>query len=119
MGNLGVTDLQAYADPLRGFARRPESMIVPVYEAKTLFANIDQIVTAAFTFMMDLDRATPDTVAEVCLKHVSWQSTSITDISYHLELSTHIEHISVNRMNRKGCSKKSLRNSPLSSAISR
>jgi hypothetical protein len=45
-------------------------MIVPVYEAKTLFANIDQIVTAAFTFMMDLDRATPDTVAEVCLKHV-------------------------------------------------
>lgn len=46
-------------------------MIVPVYEAKTLFANIDQIVTAAFTFMMDLDRATPETVAEVCLKHVS------------------------------------------------
>jgi hypothetical protein len=46
-------------------------MIVPVYEAKTLFANIDHIVTAAFTFMMDLDRATPDTVAEVCLKHVS------------------------------------------------
>jgi hypothetical protein len=67
-------------------------MIVPVYEAKTLFANIDQIVTAAFTFMMDLDRATPDTVAEVCLKHVSASTSSSADNSYHLGLSTHIEH---------------------------
>jgi len=67
-------------------------MIVPVYEAKTLFANIDQIVTAAFTFMMDLDRATPDTVAEVCLKHVSGPASTTTDNSYHLGLSTHIEH---------------------------
>jgi hypothetical protein len=68
-------------------------MIVPVYEAKTLFANIDQIVTAAFTFMMDLDRATPDTVAEVCLKHVSGPIRSNADDSYLLGHSTHIEHI--------------------------
>jgi hypothetical protein len=67
-------------------------MIVPVYEAKTLFANIDQIVTAAFTFMMDLDRATPDTVAEVCLKHVRGPIQTIADDSYLLGHSTHIEH---------------------------
>jgi hypothetical protein len=67
-------------------------MIVPVYEAKTLFANIDQIVTTAFTFMMDLDRATPDTVAEVCLKHVSIQIRAMTDNSYLLGHSTHIGH---------------------------
>jgi hypothetical protein len=65
-------------------------MIVPVYEAKTLFANIDQIVTAAFTFMMDLDRATPDTVAEVCLKHVSIPIRAMTDNSYLLGHSTRI-----------------------------
>jgi hypothetical protein len=52
-------------------------MIIPVYEAKTLFANIDQIVTAAFTFSSELDRATPVTVAEICLRHVSQMTCMI------------------------------------------
>jgi hypothetical protein len=51
-------------------------MIIPVYEAKALFANIDQVCTAAVTFMMDLDKATPSNVAEICLKHVGHQSGS-------------------------------------------
>jgi len=94
-------------------------MIVPVYEAKTLFANIDQIVTAAFTFMMDLDRATPDTVAEVCLKHVGEPSSSAADDSYLPEHSTHIEHTWGSRMNRKECFRKLSRSFLPSSAISR
>jgi hypothetical protein len=48
-------------------------MIIPVYEAKALFANIDQVCIAATTFMIDLDKASPNNVAEVCLKHVSLQ----------------------------------------------
>lgn len=96
-------------------------MIVPVYEAKTLFANIDQIVTAAFTFMMDLDRATSDTVAEICLKHVSRSCVNVSEIdnSYRPVLSTHTEHTLGNRMNHRECSRRSSRSSLLSSAISR
>lgn len=46
-------------------------MIIPVYEAKTLFANIDQVILASIKFVMDLERATAHDIAEVCLKHVS------------------------------------------------
>ena len=94
-------------------------MIVPVYEAKTLFANIDQIVTAAFTFMMDLDRATPETVADVCLKHVCRLKRVLADDSYLLALLILTGHTSENRTNRRGCFRRWSRSSLLLLAISR
>lgn len=52
-------------------------MIIPVYEAKTLFANIDQVILASIKFVMDIERATAHDIAEVCLKHVSNVLSSI------------------------------------------
>lgn len=49
-------------------------MIIPVYEAKTLFANVDQIVLASIKFVMDLERATSHDIAEICLRHVRTRS---------------------------------------------
>lgn len=46
-------------------------MIIPLYEAKTIFANIDAVVDAAFAFLHDLELATVDSIAEICTKHVS------------------------------------------------
>ncbi len=47
-----------------------------MYEAKALFANIDNIVPASIAFSQDLDemfnaRTGPDTVGDICLRHVS------------------------------------------------
>ena len=67
--------LQSYADPLRNFARQEFSKIIPLYEAKALFANIDNIIPASAAFSHDLEAmfaagAGPSTVGDVCLKHV-------------------------------------------------
>jgi hypothetical protein len=45
-------------------------MIIPPYEAKIIFANIDAVVHAAETFFQDLAGATVETVGAVCLQHV-------------------------------------------------
>lgn len=52
------------------------SKIIPLYEAKTLFCNIDAIVPAAAVFLADLeamfDAGTgPTSVGDVCVRHVS------------------------------------------------
>lgn len=67
---------QSYADPLRKFARRPEEAILPAYEAKTLFGNIDTILPANEAFLVDLEEMLSGNsavggVGDVCLKHVS------------------------------------------------
>jgi hypothetical protein len=67
---------QSYADPLRKFARRTETMIIPVYDAKVMFANIDAVVEAAERFYSDLQevdltgRARDRNIGDVCLHHV-------------------------------------------------
>jgi hypothetical protein len=73
-GQRGV-DVQNYADPLRNFARQEFSKIIPMYEAKTLFTNIDAIVPSAAAFLQDLEKmheegSGPSTIGDVCLRHV-------------------------------------------------
>lgn len=75
VGQRGA-DVQNYADPLRNFARQEFSKIIPMYEAKTLFTNIDAIVPSAAAFLNDLEKmqeegSGPSTVGDVCLRHVS------------------------------------------------
>ncbi len=69
-------DCQAYADPLRTFAKDVNTRIIPLYEAKNLFANVDEIVTASSAFLSDLEEIWAaglgsQAVGEVCLRHVS------------------------------------------------
>jgi len=73
---MRFTDAQSYADPLRKFAKDEMSKIIPLYEAKTLFCNIDAIVPAAAVFLADLEAMFDagmgsSTVGDVCLRHVS------------------------------------------------
>lgn len=64
-----------YADPLRAFSRSKETAIVPPYEAKTLFGNIDQLLPVNEAFLVDLEKMlSPDGhevcgVGDVALKH--------------------------------------------------
>ncbi|KAF4602112.1 hypothetical protein EYR40_005316 [Pleurotus pulmonarius] len=65
-----------YADPLRKFSRSKETAIIPSYEAKTLFGNIDNLVPVNEAFLADLDAmmASNDEgpvggIGDICLKH--------------------------------------------------
>jgi protein ECT2 len=65
-----------YADPLRKFSRNRETAILPPYEAKTLFGNIDNLLPVNEAFLTDLERlVSPDGVkmvggiGDVALKH--------------------------------------------------
>jgi protein ECT2 len=65
-----------YADPLRKFARNKDTAILPLYEAKTLFGNIDQLLPVNEAFLSDLEQMlTPDGpqtvggVGDVALRH--------------------------------------------------
>lgn len=44
-----------YADPLRKFARSKDTAIIPPYEAKTLFGNIDNLLPVNEAFLADLE----------------------------------------------------------------
>jgi hypothetical protein len=67
---------QSYADPLRKFAKRKETTIIPLYEANVIFANIDNLVTSAEAFYRDLmlvdlsGRVAGHGVGDICLRHV-------------------------------------------------
>lgn len=65
-----------YADPLRRFARSKDTVIIPAYEAKTLFGNIDNLLPVNEAFLTDLERmAAPNGskvvggVGDVALRH--------------------------------------------------
>ncbi|KAI0050211.1 hypothetical protein FA95DRAFT_662337 [Auriscalpium vulgare] len=65
-----------YADPLRSFATRKESMIIPAYEANTLFGNIDNIIPVNEALLADLEKmVAPDGprmvgyIGDVMLRH--------------------------------------------------
>ncbi|KAI0371548.1 hypothetical protein BV20DRAFT_993203 [Pilatotrama ljubarskyi] len=64
-----------YADPLRSFARSKETAIIPPYEAKTLFGNIDHLLPVNEAFLTDLEKMERMAhkggpgVGEVALKH--------------------------------------------------
>ncbi|KAJ9106135.1 hypothetical protein QFC21_001277 [Naganishia friedmannii] len=67
----------SYADPLRKFAKRKDTMIIPPYEANVMFANIDNLVISAEAFCRDLlhidisGRVAGQGIGDVCLRHVS------------------------------------------------
>ncbi|KAF8165546.1 hypothetical protein B0H34DRAFT_689520 [Crassisporium funariophilum] len=65
-----------YADPLRNFARSKDTHIIPAYEAKTLFGNIDNLLPVNEAFLTDLEKmAAPNGpkviggVGDVALRH--------------------------------------------------
>ncbi|TFY76656.1 hypothetical protein EWM64_g7356 [Hericium alpestre] len=65
-----------YADPLRTFSRSKDTAIIPAYEAKTLFGNVDDLLPVHEAFLADLDRMmAPDgpqaveSVGDVVLHH--------------------------------------------------
>ncbi|KII94880.1 hypothetical protein PLICRDRAFT_33706 [Plicaturopsis crispa FD-325 SS-3] len=65
-----------YADPLRRFSRNKDTLILPAYEAKTLFGNVDNLLPVNEAFLADLERMVlpdgPNTVGgigDVVLKH--------------------------------------------------
>ncbi|KAG6821575.1 hypothetical protein H0H93_000084 [Arthromyces matolae] len=65
-----------YADPLRNFARSKETAIIPVYEANTLFGNIDNLIPVNEAFLTDLEKMlgpngprTVGGVGDVALRH--------------------------------------------------
>nr|XP_031862275.1 uncharacterized protein CI109_002240 [Kwoniella shandongensis]KAA5529347.1 hypothetical protein CI109_002240 [Kwoniella shandongensis] len=64
----------SYADRLRLFARDPNQQLIPPYEAKAMFANIEAIVPASAAFLTDLDAMLrsgkgEETVGDICLRH--------------------------------------------------
>ncbi|GLB33962.1 putative guanine nucleotide exchange factor for Rho/Rac/Cdc42-like GTPases [Lyophyllum shimeji] len=65
-----------YADPLRNFARSKDTAIIPAYEAKTLFGNIDNLLPVNEAFLTDLEKMmapngpkTVGGVGDVALRH--------------------------------------------------
>jgi protein ECT2 len=65
-----------YADPLRQFAKNKSTAILPAYEAKVLFGNIDQLLLVNEAFLTDLERmAAPNGarhmggIGDIALKH--------------------------------------------------
>ncbi|KAJ7765035.1 hypothetical protein DFH07DRAFT_811208 [Mycena maculata] len=65
-----------YADPLRNFARSKNTSIIPAYEAKTLFGNVDNLLPVNEAFLADLEKMlTPNGtkvvggVGDVALRH--------------------------------------------------
>lgn len=72
---LGILK-QDYADPLRSFARSKETAILPAYEAKILFGNIDNLLPVNEAFLADLEKMiapngskTVGGIGDVSLKH--------------------------------------------------
>ncbi|KAL1406084.1 hypothetical protein Q8F55_007767 [Vanrija albida] len=69
-----------YADPLRHFAKKGATVIVPMYEAKILFSNIEAILPAAQAFLKDLEAIYASgeaaaRVGDVCLNHLKTLKT--------------------------------------------
>lgn len=65
-----------YADPLRKFSRNKDTAIIPPYEAKTLFGNIDNLLPVNEAFLVDLEKMmaadgprTVGGVGDVALRH--------------------------------------------------
>ncbi|KAI6152177.1 hypothetical protein BKA82DRAFT_4108101 [Pisolithus tinctorius] len=65
-----------YADPLRQFSRSKSTSILPPYEAKTLFGNIDNLLPVNEAFLADLEKMmeadgprTVGGVGDVALRH--------------------------------------------------
>lgn len=64
---------------MRLYSKDPNQQLIPPYEAKAMFANIELIVPASMAFLGDLEGMlqsghAEDLVGDVCLKHVGLMS---------------------------------------------
>ncbi|KAF8557012.1 hypothetical protein OG21DRAFT_1596146 [Imleria badia] len=62
-----------YADPLRQFSKSKSTSILPPYEAKTLFGNIDNLLPVNEAFLADLEKMVAPSgsrnIGDVALRH--------------------------------------------------
>ncbi|KAF8917932.1 hypothetical protein CPB85DRAFT_1284072 [Mucidula mucida] len=65
-----------YADPLRNFSRSRSTAILPSYEAKTMFGNVDNLLPVNEAFLTDLEKMmapngakTVGGIGDVALRH--------------------------------------------------
>ncbi|KAG9317464.1 hypothetical protein JVU11DRAFT_1666, partial [Chiua virens] len=62
-----------YADPLRQFSKSKSTAILPPYEAKTLFGNIDVLLPVNEVFLTDLEKVVApngsQNIGDVALRH--------------------------------------------------
>ncbi|KAF8138470.1 hypothetical protein EV363DRAFT_1393920 [Boletus edulis] len=62
-----------YADPLRQFSKSKSTAILPPYEAKTLFGNIDNLLPVNEAFLVDLEKMVAPNgsrnIGDVALRH--------------------------------------------------
>lgn len=75
-----------------------------MYEAKTIFANIEAVVLAAETFLRDLEGATLDSVSSICLSHVG-RCRRGADGSCEKVHSSPIERTLASKTNHNACFK--------------
>ncbi|TRM67640.1 hypothetical protein BD626DRAFT_394072 [Schizophyllum amplum] len=66
----------SYADPLRSFSRDKNTSLLPAYEAKVLFGNVDSLIPVNEAFLTDLEKMmapngakTVGGVGDVALRH--------------------------------------------------
>ena len=66
----------SYADPLRSFSRDKNTSLLPAYEAKVLFGNVDNLIPVNEAFLTDLEKMmapngakTVGGVGDVALRH--------------------------------------------------
>lgn len=77
-----LSPAQDFALPLREFARKPNTAIIPTFQAKHLFANIEDLVPISERFEIDLREVInqmndpglglPEDFGEILLHHVSF-----------------------------------------------
>ncbi|KAH9943155.1 uncharacterized protein BXZ73DRAFT_40576 [Epithele typhae] len=61
-----------YADPLREFSKNKHTAIVPPYQAKAIFGNIDKLLPVNEAFLTDLEKMDRDGtpgVGDIAIKH--------------------------------------------------
>ncbi|TIA70445.1 hypothetical protein E3P91_03059 [Wallemia ichthyophaga] len=58
-----------YADPLRQFAKHKDTQIINHFDAKSLFANIDQILHINYSFLTELEHANEFNIGNICMSH--------------------------------------------------
>ncbi|TIA88129.1 hypothetical protein E3P99_02789 [Wallemia hederae] len=63
-----------YADPLRHFAKHKDTQIINHFDAKSLFANIDQILHINTAFLNELEHANELNIGNICLSHFPYFS---------------------------------------------
>lgn len=81
-----------YANPLRDFARNRDTEIVPLFDAKLMFGNIEAILPANEAFLHDLKESlhpvngyrAPEHWANVTLRHVSEISFRVSSLCHLL-----------------------------------